>query len=194
MKDRIFAEFTDHERDLFQLSESQDIDSKLRITLKSAIDVYIYAIKDRLRAADLETIRAAVKPCPFCTGKPVVETLTGGDGGDGLYRFEAAPYRVECNECSHSSRQVSTDPQVVIDEWNGVFFVRRGTTDESDRDTLTARIATAVELAASYGNVKTRHKTQWLIDQMLRALLDDAGYEEFVARCGPDGWWVGSES
>lgn len=50
------------------------------------------------------------------------------------------------------------------------------------------RIAKAVNLADSYGNIDGDHHKMWVIDQMLRALLSAKDYEELIAARTADGY------
>lgn len=42
------------------------------------------------------------------------------------------------------------------------------------------RIKKALELAWSYGQIDGEHHKMWVIDQMVRALLGEETYQEFV--------------
>lgn len=51
------------------------------------------------------------------------------------------------------------------------------------------RIDNAVAVALRYGGIDGDHHKQWVIDQMIRALLAPAEYDEFVrdSTLGPNG-------
>lgn len=49
-------------------------------------------------------------------------------------------------------------------------------------------IAIAVDLADSYGNIDGSHRKEWVIDQMVRALLAEKDYREFREEREKDGY------
>lgn len=52
----------------------------------------------------------------------------------------------------------------------------------------------ALEIARDYAQTDGGHHKQWVIDQMLRSLLEDQ-YDSFVqiyeVMCGPESWDIG---
>jgi hypothetical protein len=55
--------------------------------------------------------------------------------------------------------------------------MRRGVGVTIEKD---ARISEAVDLISTYGMFDGAHHKQWVLDQVVRALLGDPGYEEWV--------------
>lgn len=55
------------------------------------------------------------------------------------------------------------------------------------------RIEAAKNIAYKYGSIDGAHHKMWVIDQMLRAMLSDADYKEFVEmiELEDDEWDVG---
>ena len=63
---------------------------------------------------------------------------------------------------------------------------------------LNGRIERALQTAMSYGGIDGEHHKEWVIDQMVRALLSPEAYQNFVlvAKSGREGpntyeWKVG---
>jgi hypothetical protein len=52
--------------------------------------------------------------------------------------------------------------------------------EKPGNDNLQVKIDQAVELIAQYGWIDGAHHKQWVLDQVLRALLGE-GYEKFIA-------------
>jgi len=57
------------------------------------------------------------------------------------------------------------------------------------------RVIHAVSLATRYGGINGEHHKTWVIDQMVRALMTDDAYKQWVVDYGEDGedsgWDVG---
>lgn len=51
---------------------------------------------------------------------------------------------------------------------------------EDDEDSAAMRVGTAIEIAWKYGSYEGEHHKEWVIDQMVRALVDESDYATFV--------------
>ena len=51
-------------------------------------------------------------------------------------------------------------------------------------------IADVADFVNQYGRIDGSHHKQWVIDQTLRMLLGEAGYDEWIKECG-DEWDIG---